>query len=210
MLQSSAYRTNRCPRRVNSRSSSSSTRLDSKGESGPPCGVPSTLGLTSPRNVRTASSTLACVPHHPGRQERPDEFQQPLVFHPLSDLPHGTCVPHQLVVIDPVEKFLQIQIHHTERAYRILATFGDILLRLGHRLLSRPPGSKTVAAVRERRVPLPLQNLHHRLLDEAIQYGWDGQRELHLSTVRIWDGLRSVTHTTRFGASASKYSRKGA
>src|SRR5882672_313915 len=42
MLQSSAYRTNRCPRRSNSRSSSSSTRLLSSGESGPPCGVPST------------------------------------------------------------------------------------------------------------------------------------------------------------------------
>src|SRR6266508_1328858 len=48
MLQSSAYRTKRCPRRSNSRSNSSSTRLLSSGESGPPCGVPSTLGLTNP------------------------------------------------------------------------------------------------------------------------------------------------------------------
>src|SRR5580704_8549926 len=48
MLLSSAYRTKRCPRRSNSRSSSSSTRLLSSGESGPPCGVPSTLGLVSP------------------------------------------------------------------------------------------------------------------------------------------------------------------
>src|ERR1700716_1686299 len=47
MLQSSAYRTNRCPRRSSSRSSSSSTRLLSSGESGPPCRVPSTLGLTN-------------------------------------------------------------------------------------------------------------------------------------------------------------------
>src|SRR5256885_1450713 len=45
MLLSSAYRTKRWPRRSNSRSSSSSTRLLSSGESGPPCGVPSTLGL---------------------------------------------------------------------------------------------------------------------------------------------------------------------
>src|SRR5580692_4508221 len=44
MLQSSAYRTKRWPRRSSSRSSSSSTRLLSSGESGPPCGVPSTLG----------------------------------------------------------------------------------------------------------------------------------------------------------------------
>src|SRR2546428_13942714 len=54
MLQSSAYRTKRCPRRSSSRSSSSSTRLLSKGESGPPCGVPSTLGLTSPFSITPA------------------------------------------------------------------------------------------------------------------------------------------------------------
>src|SRR4029077_15764521 len=54
MLQSSAYRTKRCPRHSSSRSSSSSTRLLSSGESGPPCGVPSTLGLTSPFSITPA------------------------------------------------------------------------------------------------------------------------------------------------------------
>src|SRR5262249_30824387 len=44
----------RCPRRSSSRSSSSSTRLLSSGESGPPCGVPSTLGLTSPFSITPA------------------------------------------------------------------------------------------------------------------------------------------------------------
>src|SRR6266849_1408356 len=48
MLQSSAYRTKRCLRRSSSRSSLSSTMFDSSGESGPPCGVPSSAGLTSP------------------------------------------------------------------------------------------------------------------------------------------------------------------
>src|SRR5713226_539859 len=51
MLLSSAYLTKRCPRRSSSRSSSSSTRLLSSGERGPPCGVPSTLGLTSPFSI---------------------------------------------------------------------------------------------------------------------------------------------------------------
>ena len=44
----------RWPRRSNSRSSSSSTRLLSNGESGPPFGVPSTLGLTSPFSITPA------------------------------------------------------------------------------------------------------------------------------------------------------------
>src|SRR5260370_23824509 len=54
MLLSSAYRTKRCPRRSNSRSSSSSTRLLNRGERGPPWGVPSTLGLTNPFSITPA------------------------------------------------------------------------------------------------------------------------------------------------------------
>src|SRR5262249_2006982 len=44
---------------------------------------------------------------------------------------------------------------------------------LGPRLDGGSSRSKTIAAVGERRVPRPLQHLHHRLLDEAIQNGWD-------------------------------------
>src|SRR6516165_428603 len=63
MLQSSAYRQKRRPRRVSSLSRSSSTRLLRRGESGPPCGVPSSTGLTRPssitRDLRNARMSLA-------------------------------------------------------------------------------------------------------------------------------------------------------
>ena len=52
--------------------------------------------------------------------------------------------------------------------------------------------------------------LQHRLLEESIQHGRDDQRELHLSPVRLWDGLKSATLSTCCGASASKYSRNDA
>src|SRR5438094_937834 len=45
--------------------------------------------------------------------------------------------------------------------------------------------SKTVAVVRERRVPLPLQNLHHRLLDQTIQHRRD--TKLSHPSVRLGD-----------------------
>jgi hypothetical protein len=64
------------------------------------------------------------VLHHPGVQERPDELQQPLVSDSSGDL------THQFVVIDPIEEFLQIQIHHPAVAR------SDILLRLRHGLMS--------------------------------------------------------------------------
>jgi hypothetical protein len=57
----------------------------------------------------------------------------------------------------------------------------------------------------ECRVPSALQNLHHRLLDQAIQHRRDGQRELHLSTMSIWDGPRSVTRTIRSTVNVSPY-----
>lgn len=87
-------------------------RLDTSGESGPPWGVPSTLGLTSP------------FFHHPGVQERPDEVQQPLVLDSFSHL------PHQFVVIDSIEKPFQVEIDHPAVAR------GDILLRQSYRLMS--------------------------------------------------------------------------
>src|SRR5260370_3757832 len=160
MLLSSAYRTKRWPRRSNSRSSSSSTRLLSSGESGPPCGVPSTLGDQP-------------VLHHPGIQERPNEFQQPLVLDPFGDL------THQFVVRDSIEEFLQIKIHAPA------AAFGDIRLRLCHRLMSRPSRPEPVAVIGKRPVPPPLQNLHHPLLDESIYDRRDAK--LSYPSVRLGD-----------------------
>src|SRR2546426_12725211 len=103
MLLSSAYLTKRCPRRSSSRSSSSSTRFDSSGESGPPCGVPSTLGLTNPFSITPAFKNA--------RMSFFDTFRD---------------LTHQFVVIDSIEKFLQVEVHHPAVA------FGDILLRLGY------------------------------------------------------------------------------
>src|SRR6516164_3525532 len=121
MLQSSAYRTKRCPRHSSSRSSSSSTRLLSSGESGPPCGVPSTLGLTSPFSIT------------PSIQECPDELQQPLVLDAFGNL------AHQFVMIDSIEEFFQIEIDHPSVALH------NILLRLGYGVMRRPTRSEPIA-----------------------------------------------------------------
>jgi len=95
---------------------------------------------------------------HSSVQERSNEFEKPLVF-------HSFCDPaHQFVVIDSIEEFLQVTIDAPA------VTSGDILLRLGYRLMSGWPRSKTVAAFREGPIPVLLQNLHHRLLDESIQH----------------------------------------
>jgi hypothetical protein len=45
--------------------------------------------------------------------------------------------------------------------------FGDVLLRLCHRLMSRPSRPEPKAVFGKRPVPPPLQDLHHRLLDES-------------------------------------------
>src|SRR5579872_1143820 len=113
MLQSSAYRAKRWPRCSNSRSNSSSTMLLSKGDRGPPCGVPSSTGLTNPPSIT------------PGFQKRPDQLQQSLIADP------GFDSGHQFVVRNPVEEFLEVQVHAPSIA------LGDILLRLRHRLMSR-------------------------------------------------------------------------
>jgi hypothetical protein len=45
-----------------------------------------------------------------------------------------------------------------------------MLLRLGHRLMSRPSWSESVAVIGKRRIPPSLQNLQHRLLDKTVQH----------------------------------------
>jgi hypothetical protein len=110
---------------------------------------------------------------NPRREKRPDQLQNSPVANPFCDL------RHQSVVIDPVEELLQIQIHHPAVA------FGYILLRLFHRLMRRPPGTKPVAVFGKRPVPPALQNLHHRLLDESIQHRRN--TKLSHSPVRLRD-----------------------
>jgi hypothetical protein len=99
--------------------------------------------LRSPLHARADQPVF----HHPGIQECPDEFQQSLVLDPLGDL------THQFVVIDSIEEFLQVEINAPVEA------FGDVLLRLCHRLMSRPSRPEPVAVIGKRPVPPPLQNL---------------------------------------------------
>ena len=108
--------------------------------------------LRSSFHARADQSIL----HHPGIEERPDELQQPLVLDALGDL------AHQFVVIDSIEELFQIEINHPAVAC------SDILLRLSHGLMRRPTRSEPIAVLGERRIPSPLQDLHHRLLDNCL------------------------------------------
>src|ERR1022692_1345710 len=118
--------------------------FDSTGESGPPCGVPSSAGLTSPFS-------------YSGSQERTNQSQQPLIADPFGNL------REQSVVIDPVEKFLEIQIHHPAVA------FGLILLRLFHRLMCRSLGRTPIAVFGESSYQAPLQHMKHHFVAAMLQ-----------------------------------------
>src|SRR5882757_878255 len=126
--------------------------------------------LRSPFHARADQPVL----HHPGIQECPDELQQPLVLDTFGDL------AHQLVMIDPIEEFFQIKINHPTVAC------SDILLRLSHGVTRGSTWSEPIAVLGECRVPLLLQNLHHRLLNKAIQHGWDAKLS-HPSSIRLRD-----------------------
>jgi hypothetical protein len=76
-------------------------------------------------------------------------------------------------MINSIEELFQIEINHPAVALR------DVLLRLGHGVMRRSTRSKSVAVLGERRVPSPLQNLHHR---KAIQHGWDAKSGFEIST----------------------------
>src|SRR2546422_11223551 len=54
------------------------------------------------------------------------------------------------------------------------------------------------------------EHQHCRRLCHAIFDRGDGRRELHLSTVSIWDGPRSVTHSIRCAVDAFQCSKSDA
>src|SRR6266404_8058507 len=149
MLQSSAYRTNRWPRRSSSRSSSSSTRFESNGESGPPGPFPALLEQPAIE--------------HSGGQVSPDHPENPPVRDPRCH--RG----HQPIVVDPVEEFGQVDINDEP------ITFNDEGLCLRHRLVSRAARPEAVAVLAECRVPPRLKPLQDRLLDHAIDHGGNAE-----------------------------------
>ena len=76
---------------------------------------------------------------------------------------------HEFVVIDPVEELRQVYIDNEPIA------FGDIGLRLRHRLLGRASRPQAVAVLAERRVPQRLEPLQHRLLNHAVDRSWNAE-----------------------------------
>jgi len=102
--------------------------------------------------------------HHTRIQECADELQDAVVSDPLGNK------PHQNVVFDPVEELFQVDVHNNGVPGR------DIRLRPFHRLMRRAPRPQAEARLGERSVPLRLQHLHHRLLDEAVEHRRDAER----------------------------------
>jgi len=87
--------------------------------------------------------------HHPGGKKCPDEFEHAFVGYPCGN------AGHEAIVVDSVEEFLEVEVNDD------IVTFGNISLCLGYRLMGRAPRTESITVLRERRVPLLLQDLQH-------------------------------------------------
>src|SRR5690349_12016056 len=74
-------------------------------------------------------------------------------------------------MIDPVEKFFEIKVNYDTVA------LGNVLLRLGHRLMGGASRSEAVTVLGKRRVPALLKDLQQGLLDQSV----DDARHAELS-----------------------------
>src|SRR5712692_3885813 len=116
------------------------------------------------RSKGTALRSPFIYGHHqslcedPGSQASPQQADDPLVPNPLLYL------AHQLVMVDPIEEFLQVNIHHP------VIPLTEILLGFGHGLMGRASRTKPVTVLRKRWVPARLQHPEDRLLDEAVHH----------------------------------------
>ena len=78
-------------------------------------------------------------------------------------------------MLNSIEEFLQIEVNHD------IATLGHIALGLGYGPMSRAPRPETVAVLGKRRVPMRLENLQQRLLDQSI----DDTRHAEFSDLKL-------------------------
>lgn len=83
-------------------------------------------------------------------------------------------------MIDTVKELLQVNVHDNCLA------LADVFLRLGYGLIGRASGTESVASVAERSVPLRLEYLQGRLLDEPVKCRWF--TKLASSAIRFRDG----------------------
>ena len=109
---------------------------------------------------------FASLHHHARRQHAGFEiatYERPhaRVRDPRRDL------PHEDVVIHPVEELRQVHVHHP------VAVFLHVPLRLTHGVVRTPARPKAIAERSEGRIDLGLQDLKHGLLDEPIEHGRD-------------------------------------
>ncbi|MNG14945.1 hypothetical protein D3C84_987390 [compost metagenome] len=104
------------------------------------------------------------IGHHPRFQEAANQPQEANVLHPIGES------SHQHIMIDSIEEFLQINVHHP------VLSFGYILFRLGHRIQRASLRAKAVATLRECRLENRLQYLMERLLDESIHHRGHAER----------------------------------
>jgi hypothetical protein len=63
------------------------------------------------------------------------------------------------------QKFFEIEVNHDAVA------FGNVSLRLGHRLMGGASRSEAVTVLGKRRVPPLLENLQQGLLDQSVDEG---------------------------------------
>jgi site-specific DNA recombinase len=115
------------------------------------------------------------VDHHSRLKPLPKEFEHPTIRYALRH------EPHQLLVVDGVEKFLDVDLHHVSVASS--AGKADRFQRLGRTALR----SKPVRAVFEIRLEDRLEHELRRRLHDAIAHRGDPQRSLR--TVRLRDVL---------------------
>src|SRR3954471_6763963 len=96
---------------------------------------------------------------------------------------------NQGALCSKVQEFFEIEINHNAVA------LGDVMLRLGHRLVSGASWSEAVTVLGKRRVPLLLEYLQQGLLDQPVddtRYAEHSDPAIRLGDDNPLDRLRLI------------------
>ena len=122
--------------------------MDSNGDSGPPCGVPSVTAILVPSGITGSPQNrrFCGAPAHARFQHVAHHGQEPPIGDALGD------PVEQALMMNPVEKFRQIKVHHH------LISSREVLLCLGDRGVGAAMRAEAMTAGVEGRFEDRLQN----------------------------------------------------
>src|ERR1017187_667558 len=131
--------------------------------------------------------------------ELPEQVEETLIGNPLTDS------LHQQAMMNRIEVAGKVAFNNPAPRSTLFITPQQLKFHHTNCMVHATRRPKAIRSREEITLPYRFHRHQHGTLHNSVPETWHGQRKLHLTAVRIWDGRRYVIRSIHFEDSASKY-----